>query len=244
MLYPEESKKLDFLAHLEELRKRVLYCLAVLSAVAIVFFWKCDLLMRIVTRPIDRLVDKLIFISPTEAFTAYFKVALLGALVVTFPFILYQVGAFLAPAVSRQFRRRVFVWLCFSLALGLGGVAFSYFIAIPAALKFLMNFGRDVAIPSITLGRYVSFFGALEIVGGIVFQIPIAIGLLVDTGIVRTEVLRSKRPHAVIAIMVFAAIITPTQDIVNMLIFALPMLLLFEIGLLIARYLESRRKSV
>jgi sec-independent protein translocase protein TatC len=137
----------------------------------------------------------------------------------------------------------VVVWLCFSLALFFAGVAFAYFVAIPAALTFLVNFGKGVAVPDITLGRYVSFFGALEVAGGIVFQISIAVGLLADAGIVNTQVLRRKRPHAIIAIMIFAAVITPTQDIVNMLIFALPMMLLFEIGLLIAGHIEKKRQT-
>lgn len=241
MLYPEESKKLDFLAHLEELRKRIIYSLAVFALSAIVLFSLSERLMRLVTAPIRGLTGKMIFISPTEAFTAYLTAALLASLVVTFPFILYQVWAFIAPAVPKKKRPHIVVWLLFSLILFLGGFAFSYFLAIPGALTFLMNFGREVASPQITLGRYVSFFGALELAGGIVFQIPIAIALLADTGIVSAQAFRRKRPHAIVAIMIFAAVITPTQDIVNMLIFALPMMLLFEVGLLVATYIEKGR---
>jgi len=121
------------------------------------------------------------------------------------------------------------------------GITFSYCVAIPAALKFLINFGRDVAIPQITLGKYISFFGALILVGGIVFEIPVVMGLLTDAGLIKTRVLREKRHFAVLIIMIFAAVITPTQDVLNMLMFAIPMVLLYEVGLLISKAIERRK---
>lgn len=242
-VYQEESRKLDLIGHLEELRRRILYCLAALTAVAVLLFMKCGQLMAFVTRPVRGIVEHLIYISPTEAFTAHIKVAFLGSLVLTFPLMLYQLWAFLAPAFQKRLRRRLVVWLSLSLALFFTGVAFSYFIALPAALSFLLSFGKEAAIPLITLGRYISFFGALELAGGVVFQIPVVLGLLSDLGLVSASDLKKKRPHAVVAIMVFAAIITPTQDVVNMLIFALPMLALFEVGVLLSVYLEKHRKT-
>lgn len=240
-VYPDGANKLDFISHLEELRRRILYSLAALAIAAIGFFWKAELLMAVVTRPIHGLVDKLIFISPTEAFAAYVKVAFLGSVVVTFPYILYQVWAFLSPAFSKELRSRMVLWLFASLFLFFAGIAFSYFLAIPAALKFLLNFAGEIATPSITLGKYVSFFGALELVGGIIFQIPIIMGLAADLGIVKASFLRKKRPHAVIVILIFAAVITPTQDIFNMLLFAMPMLFLYEAGLLLTTVIERRK---
>lgn len=242
-VYQEESKKLDLIGHLEELRRRILFCLIALTAVAILLFMKCGLLMALVTRPVRGVVERLIYISPTEAFASYIKVAFLGSLVLTFPLILYQLWAFLAPAFPERLRRRLVVWLSLSLVLFFAGIIFSYFVALPAALSFLLSFGRGAAIPLITLGRYISFFGALELAGGVVFQIPVALGLLSDMGLVTASDLKKKRPHAIVAIMVFAAIITPTQDIVNMLIFALPMLALFEVGILLSAYLEKHRKT-
>jgi sec-independent protein translocase protein TatC len=240
-VYPDGSNKLDFISHLEELRRRILYSLAALAIAAIGFFWKAEFLMAVVIRPIHGLVDKLIFISPTEAFAAYVKVAFLGSLVVTFPYILYQVWAFLSPAFSKELRPRIALWLFGALFLFFAGIAFSYFLAIPAALKFLLNFAGEIATPSITLGKYVSFFGALELVGGIIFLIPIIMGLAADLGVIKASFLRKKRPHAVIVILIFAAVITPTQDIFNMLLFAMPMLLLYEAGLILTTVIERRK---
>jgi len=194
-----------------------------------------------VRRPARHLIEELIFISPTEAFTAYIKVVLLAGFVLCFPVILYQVGAFLSPAVRKGARGRIVVWLSLALVCFFAGIAFSYFVAIPAALTFLINFGSNIAVPKITLGKYISFFGALILVGGIIFEIPIIMGLLADAGILNTRLLRKKRVYAILAIMVFAAVITPTQDILNMLLFAVPMIILYEAGLVIAWFIENRR---
>jgi sec-independent protein translocase protein TatC len=156
---------------------------------------------------------------------------------------LYHTWAFLSPALPVDVRRRVTLWLSLALVLFFGGITFSYFLAIPAALKFLIGFSSRVAVAKITLGKYISFFGALILIGGIVFEIPIVIGLLTDAGLLKTRTLRRKRHYAILAIMIFAAVITPTQDILNMLLFALPMMLLYEAGIFIALLIERRKGS-
>jgi len=241
--YPEETKKLDVISHLEELRRRILGCLLVLAIAAAIAFWQGDRLMTFVKSPILSIADKLIFISPTEAFVAYLKVALLSGFIISFPVILFHTWAFLSPALSGKVKGRMVLWLVLALLLFFAGIAFSYFLAIPVALNFLIGFGRGIAVPMITLGKYISFFGALVLVGGIVFEIPVVMGLLTDAGLLKTRTLRKKRHYAVLAIMVFAAVITPTQDILNMLLFAIPMMLLYEAGILIAAAIERRKEQ-
>ncbi|MGD2278734.1 MAG: twin-arginine translocase subunit TatC [Candidatus Omnitrophota bacterium] len=241
--YPEETKKLDVVSHLEELRKRILICLAVFAAASVLAFVKGETIMIAMRRPLEGLVAELIFIGPTEAFVSFVKIALLAGFVVSFPVILYHAWAFLSPAVPKDARRHVAVWLVFALVFFFSGIAFSYFVAIPLALNFLINFGREWAEAKITLGKYISFIGALILIGGVIFEIPIVMGLLTDTGILRTKVLRKKRHYAVLAILVFAAVITPTQDIMNMLLFAVPMIALYEAGLVISKFIENRKRS-
>jgi sec-independent protein translocase protein TatC len=240
-LYPRENRKLDVIGHLEELRRRILFFLAVLVLMSAVSFWQGDKLMVLVRSPIKELVDTLIFISPTEAFVAYVKVSLLSGFILSFPVLAYHSWKFLAPAFPKETRGRAVLWVFFALFLFFGGVAFSYFLAIPAALKFLINFSSPIAVPMITLGKYVSFFGAFILVGGIVFEIPVAIGLLTDAGLLRSRTLREKRAYAVLVLMVFAAVVTPTQDIINMLIFAVPMIALYEIGIVISSLIEKEK---
>ncbi|MCK4851784.1 MAG: twin-arginine translocase subunit TatC [Candidatus Omnitrophica bacterium] len=240
---PEEPKKLDIVSHLEEFRKRILISLGVLAGASIFTFSRGDSILSIVTKPVLTLVPELIYIGPAEAFTAYLTTALLSGFILGSPFFLYQAWAFIAPAISRGSRRRAAAWFLSAMLLFIAGIAFSYYLAIPGALKFLLNFGAGVATPRITLGRYISFFAALILAGGVVFEIPVAMGLLTDTGLINTRTLRRKRPHAMLGILIFAAVITPTQDIVNMLMFALPMALLYEAGLLLARGIERGKRS-
>ncbi|MFH1877255.1 MAG: twin-arginine translocase subunit TatC [Candidatus Omnitrophota bacterium] len=241
-LYPAEAKKIDVISHLEELRRRILYCIAILLCVTVITFIHGNFLMDLVKRPSAAIIDELIFISPTEAFSSFLKTAFLAAFIVSFPFILYQIWAFLAPAFDRGMKKRVALWLLLSLFLFFTGILFSYLVIIPAALNFLLNFNSGIASARITLGKYVSFIGALILAGGLTFEIPVVIGLSVDCDIIRTDILKRKRHLAFLAILIFAAVITPTQDIVNMLLFAFPMMLLFEAGIIIGSFLENRKK--
>lgn len=242
IFYREEPKKLDVVGHLEELRRRILISLGILTAASIFAFSQGEKILIFVKRPAQALIPHLIYIGPTEAFASYLKISLLAGFIISFPVMLYHAWAFIAPAVSRELRGRIVAWFIFAFLLFIAGVGFSYCLAIPAALRFLINFGEGVAIPQISLGRYISFFGALILVGAVVFEVPVAIGLMADAGFVRTEILRQKRLYAVLAILIFAAIITPTQDIINMLMFALPMMLLYEVGILIAAIIEKRKE--
>ena len=239
--YPEDRKRLNIIEHLEELRKRILFCLVFIAIASAVSFFFGERIMSLVLRPSRDLVDEFIFISPTEAFLAFLKVAILSGFVLSFPFLLFQAWKFLSPAFKPEVRKRIFFWLFFSLFLFFAGLSFSYFIAFPAAMKFLMGFAGGIAVPKISIGKYISFFGALMLIGGGIFEIPIGIGLVTDLGIIRTEYLRKKRPYAFLLILAIAAVITPTQDIVNMLIFALPMMLLFETGIVLGRILEKKK---
>jgi sec-independent protein translocase protein TatC len=241
--YPEETKKIDVVSHLEELRRRILICLSIFAIASILSFTKSETIMTVMRRPLEGLVAELIFIGPTEAFVAYIKIALLTGFIISFPVILYHVWAFLSPAVPKKTRGHIIIWLLLALVFFFSGVAFSYFIAIPLALNFLIDFGSKIASAKITLGKYISFLGALILVGGIVFEIPICMGLLADAGLLRTRALKRKRHYAILAILVFAAIITPTQDILNMLLFAFPMIVLYEAGLVIAGIIERRREK-
>jgi sec-independent protein translocase protein TatC len=240
-LYPDEGKKLDVVGHLEELRKRILISLLFLSLATVAAFSMGGKIVEIVKLPVKAYVKEFIFISPTEAFTSYFKLSLLAGFAISFPVILYQVWAFISPAFSRKKKIRLSLWLMLSFILFVAGILFAYFLAVPAALKFLLSFGSEISVPMISIGKYISFFGAMVLIGGIVFEIPIVISISVDMGFIKTITLRSKRPVAFILIITAAAIITPTQDIINMMIFALPMYLLYEIGILLAIIIEKSK---
>jgi len=241
--YPPESQKMNVIAHLEELRRRLLICLAFLVVASIIFFIQGAVVLKFICLPLTALGHKPVFIAPTEVFGAQMKAAALFGFLVTFPVVLYELGAFLSPALSSLKRSRVFFWMSFAFLCFVAGVAFSFYLALPAALKFLVSFGSEVAVPQITLGRYISFFVALILMGGLIFEIPVVIGLLADIGLIPARVLVAQRKLAYVAILIMSALVTPTQDIVNMLIFAVPMIGLYEIGVFIARQIEQGKKK-
>ncbi len=241
-IYPEESQRMGVISHLEELRKRILICLFFLAAVSAVFFGQGDRLMAIVKGPVSYLTENLIFIGPAEAFLCYVRISVTAGLIVSCPFILFQMWIFLKPALSSKTRTRFVLWLLMAAALFACGVLFTYYAAIPAALNFLIGFGRQIAAPFISLDQYVSFFCTFILIGGFIFEIPIMLVLLTDIGVLDPAFLEKKRPHALVLILVAAAVITPTQDVFNMAVFALPMYLLFEIGLLLSKIVVRRHR--
>lgn len=238
-----DQYRLDFISHLEEIRKRILICIAVLSTFAVISFLKIDALMLIIKRPIQSRVDELIFISPTEAFSAAIKISILTAFIFTFPVILFQLWRFITPAISQEKRKRVLVWLICGLFLFFIGTSFSYFIALPAAIDFLMGFGSRIASSKITIGNYTSFFGSLLLIGGVIFELPVFLAVLTEAGMINTRMLTQKRQYAALAMLIIAAIITPTQDIINMLIIAVPMYILYETGIIICKIIEKSHKK-
>ena len=237
-MYPPEAQKLNVVEHLEELRRRILISLAVLVCVSGCLFVNGKQIMLAVKNPLDILHLHLIFITPTEVFTAYLRVSFLFGFILSFPFLLYQVWAFLAPAISRTHRKNIILWMVLAIICFVIGILFSYYIALPVALKFLIHFGQALATPQITVAKYVSFFSALILLGGLVFEIPVFLGLLTDLGLIKSKMLKEKRQYALLIILIVAAVITPTQDIINMGMFALPMILLYEIGILISQFVE------
>ena len=242
-LYPPESQRLDIIAHLEELRKRLLIILGSFLLISTALFIYGRPLVMIARIPIQGLVTDLIFITPAEAFVSYIKLVLLGAFIISFPLIIYQAWLFLAPAFRSRTRSRIILWLLSALLLFYAGLLFSYALLIPAALKFLLSFGRDLATAAITFGEYVSFFTLLLLAGGLVFEIPTVIGLLTDIGILKTALLKKYRRYTILLILILAAIITPTHDIVNLLLLAVPMAFLYEAGILIAGLVERSRNK-
>ena len=239
-IYPP---KMTIIEHLEELRRRIIISLAFFLIVTVVSFIFVDRLAHILRIPSIGIIKDLVFLTPTEAFIAYLKIAMLAGFIIAIPFIIVQLGLFLMPAIPPDKRKSIFIWLGASFLLSITGIMFSYFLALPFALKFLINFAEGVAVPMISVGKYFSFAGAFLLMGAAIFQIPVVIGFLSTIGILKTSFLRRNRKYAVVIILIISALITPTQDIFNMLIFAVPMWALYEIGILASRIIEKKRST-
>lgn len=227
---------LPLLSHMDELRRRLLYSLAFFACAFAAAFNYSSLLFKIIKQPISGVVENLVFFSPTEALAVYLNISFTAALIFSMPFLLYQAWKFVEPAVGQGFKNNVLVFvggvmLAFSV-----GVLFSYFILIPRALKFLLSFAGTELQPVISAQNYISFITWIVMGTGLVFQMPVLSYILTKFGIINHRFLRGKYCFAIVAILVVAAILTPTSDIFNMLLFAVPMLVLYEISIWISRF--------
>ena len=239
-IYPD---KMSIIEHLEELRKRIIASLIFFVAATIFSFVFVDKIFAILRIPALGIIENFIFLTPTEVFATYVRIAILAGFIISLPFILLQLGLFLKPAISPDKGKTIFIWLIMAFLLSIMGIMFSYFLALPFALKFLIGFAKGAAVPMISIGKYFSFACALLLIGAGIFQIPVIMGLLSSIGILNSKFFSKNRKYAIVIISIIAAVITPTQDVFNMLVFALPMWGLYEIGILVSWIIEKKRKA-
>jgi sec-independent protein translocase protein TatC len=226
--------QLTLVEHLDELRTRIVVCLVVLGVALGLCFWQNHLLLEIASGPLPSDHKKLLTFGVAEAFTTTLTVATYGALVLSMPILLYQLYAYVLPAFSDRERRTVLPILLFVPVLFLAGVAFSYFIVMPAAVKFLLGFNDTQFNVQVRARDYYSFFSTTMLAGGIVFQLPLAILAVVRLGIASVDQIAANRRYAYLIIAIAAAAL-PGVDPVSMLIEMVPLLVLFELSILIAR---------
>jgi sec-independent protein translocase protein TatC len=229
--------------HLRELRNRILLCVILL----VVTFGLClSVAPQIVTLLTDmgkRYNYVYVYIAPQELFLVYMNVALVGAVVVCFPVLAYQVYAFCSPGLSGKERAYISGSLVAGALCFLLGVAFAYFISLPFMLRFLIQFTGEVDVSaSISIQQYVSFLLTVFVIFGLVFELPVVSVLLTGLGLVKAEWLVKGRKVMIVVIFVLAAIITP-PDIVSQIMVAVPMLLLYEVSIFLSRAVGKMKKT-
>jgi sec-independent protein translocase protein TatC len=226
--------RLTLVEHLDELRTRIVVCLVVFGVALALCFWQNHLLLEIASGPLPSDHEKLLTFGVTEAFTTTLTVATYAALIVSLPILLYQGYAYLLPAFSDRERRVILPILLAVPVLFLAGVAFGYYVVMPAAVKFLLGFNDTQFNVQVRARDYYSFFSTTLLACGLVFQLPLAILAVTRLGIVSVRQLTRNRRYAYLIIAVIAAAL-PGVDPISMLIEMVPLLLLFELSILIAR---------
>ncbi len=226
--------RLTLVEHLDELRSRLIVCIAVFAAALALCFWQNHLLLEIASGPLPDDHDQLITFGVTEPFTTTLTVSVYGAAVLSLPFVLYQLYAYVLPAFSAAERRVVLPILLMFPVLFLAGIAFAYFVVMPAAVNFLLSFNDSQFNIQVRARDYYSFFAMTEIGCGLIFQMPLAILAVTRLGIVRVEQLSENRRYAYLVIAILAAAL-PGVDPVTMLIEMVPLLVLYELSILLAR---------
>jgi sec-independent protein translocase protein TatC len=226
--------RLTLVEHLDELRTRIVVCLVVFGVALALCFWQDHLLLEIASGPLPSDHKKLLTFGVAEPFTTTLTVSTYGALILCLPIFLYQGYAYVLPAFSHSERRLILPLLLAAPLLFLAGVAFSYFVVMPAAVNFLLNFNDTQFNVQVRARDYYSFFSTTMLAGGVIFQLPLAILAVTRLGIVSVEQLTKNRRYAYLIIAVVAAAL-PGVDPISMLLEMVPLLALFELSILIAR---------
>jgi sec-independent protein translocase protein TatC len=233
--------ELTLFEHLNELRKRLVraaIALVIGTVISIAFTTQA---LQVLVIPLGDSVPQTI--SPTESFVVYFRIALLGGVMLAMPMIVYQIIRFILPGLLPHERRYLYflipgVGVCFS-----GGVAFASLIMLPAAINFLQGFLASVIQNQWTLDNYIGFVTRVLFWMGIVFQTPLLIFFLAKLELVTAKQLGRFRKYAVLLISIIAALVTPTPDPINMMIVMVPLYLLYEVGIVLARLAAVGRKQ-
>lgn len=226
--------EMTLMEHLIELKNRfIIIGIAVLVATvgAFVFY---DLWMKIALWPLNG--HELQAITPTEKVIAYFKVSFVVAITFVMPIIMHQVWKYIAPGLTRQERRWIVAFVPGATVSFIAGICFAYFALMPAALTFLLGFGDDAIKVIPTIASYIDFVTRLLLAVGGIFQLPLIMFILTKVGIITPSKLGAWRRYVVVVAFIIGAIVTPTPDPFNQLLVAVPVMLLFEFGALLARF--------
>ncbi|MGB9633971.1 MAG: twin-arginine translocase subunit TatC [Chloroflexaceae bacterium] len=246
---PDEGQSMTLIEHLIELRMRL-----VRAATGVIIGLVVGVIMVLPEGPV-RLVDILIAtfapineryapvqaVGTAEAFTSYMTVALTVGVIIGMPVIVYQLLAFIVPGLTDKERRILFTALPFVMFFFLAGLAFGWFITVPTAIRFLIGFSSSELIQTQpSLANFLSTITVLLLINGIVFELPVIIYVLAFIGVVTADQLRKYRRFAIVAVVIIAALITPTGDPINLALLAIPMYLLYELGVILARFVPER----
>ena len=229
---PED--RLTLVEHLDELRSRLIVSGAVFGVALVLCFWQNNLLLDLANAPLPDDRDQLLTFGVAEPFTTTLMVSAYSALLLALPVLLYQIYAFVVPAFSDQERRVITPMLLVVPLLFIAGVVFAYFVVMPAATEFLLNFNDDQFNVEVRARDYYGFFVTTLLAVGLIFQIPTAILAVTRLGIVTPDQLAENRRYALLVIAIAAAAL-PGVDPVTMLIEMVPLVILFELSILLAR---------
>lgn len=235
----------SFFSHLIELRNRLLYSvLAVGLVFAALAYFAQDLYLLVATPLMEELPEGASMIATDVAspFLTPIKLTLWIAIIIAIPFVLYQIWAFVAPGLYRRERRMVWPLIVSSTILFYAGMAFAYFVVFPLAFRFFATVAPEGVQVMTDIRAYLDFVFGLFFAFGIAFEVPVAIVLLTRAGVVEPDSLAKKRPYVIVWTFVIAMVLTP-PDVISQTLLAIPMLLLFEIGLFAARRIRPAKRG-
>lgn len=238
-LSPRDEARMTLIEHLGEFRSRVIKVAIAFFAVSIIaWFFRTQIFELLLAPAGDALEGQLNVTSVTEQLFTDMKLALYVGFLLTIPILLYQLWAFIAPAVGDLGRAFTYTIITLASGLFLAGVAFGYFVVLPIGMGFLLTWAPDRYETIITSQSYLQFVTRFLLAFGIVFELPAATYVAAKLGLVDAPLLKRYRKHAIVANTLLAAALTPGQDPYSMVLMAIPMILMYEISIIVARYVN------
>jgi len=235
------EKEMTFLEHLEELRWRIIYAIIGLLLGTIICWVFIDFLVDVILlKPAINSGAKLQNLRPFGQLFLYFQVAIMGGIVLSLPNIFWQFWKFIAPALKRSERKYIAWIVIFSSLCFLSGIVFAYYVMLPLSLKFAAEFGSEVIENQFAIDEYMSIIISVMLASGFVFELPMISFFLTKLGILTPVFMRKYRRHAIVIILVLAAFLTPGADPVSQLVLAVPLVVLYEISILISKLSQKK----
>jgi sec-independent protein translocase protein TatC len=239
-----EDHKMSLTDHLIELRKRLVRSVIILLIGFGVCYYYKDFIFDIVTRPLVQVLPKnsyLIYTGLTEAFFVYMKLAFFASLIITCPFIIYQIWRFISPALHSSEKKFVLPFVLFSTLLFISGVLFGYFVALPPAFEFFVSFNNQYLQSMISFSDYISLFVTFLLGFGLSFELPVFMFFLAKLRIVNSQMLSKNRKYAILVIFIVAAILTPSPDALSQVLMAIPLMFLYEVSIFITKFAGKKK---
>jgi sec-independent protein translocase protein TatC len=239
----DSDEKQPFLSHLEELRKRLIASAVAVGVGFVLAYSFAEKLFQLLIRPLVKVLpegNQMIFTNLPEMFLTYLKVSLLTGILISAPYIFYQLWMFVAPGLYRNEKKYLIPFVAASTILFVGGSLFGYFVVFPFGFKFFVGFASEQikALPSVK--QYFSFSIKLLLAFGVVFELPVVVFFLSKMGVVTPEFLKQKRKYAILLTFTLAAILTP-PDVITQLMMAGPLIVLYELGIFVARFAQKKK---
>lgn len=261
-----EEEKMPLTEHLGEFRKRIIVSLIALLVTFVSAFNYSEEILKSIMFPLKYSLSfsiknpfvhiiphvklsqgtKLVFLRPAEAFWVNMKVAFVAGLILALPVIFHQLWKFVSPGLLSKEKKYVFPFIILATGLFLTGAAFCFFVVLPFAMGFLLTYKvGDFMMPMLSVGEYIDFCLKFILAFGVIFELPIAIIFSTRMGIVTPKTLAKNRKYAILMAFIVAAILTPTPDAFNQTLMAVPIIILYEIGILVSRiFVKKKAESI